>query len=224
VHEHLQLPLERIVVVPEAPRKCFRPLERNATAMVKSGVGINGDFLVFVGTVEPRKNIGILLQAFEELMETHARPVQLVITGRKGWLVDDLYKSLQRSPAARLLVLTGYLSDEELCALYSACTAFVYPSIYEGFGLPPLESMACGAQVIASRIPSIVEVTASAARLIDPLSPAELARAILETLQSESTRKRMSTAGIERANSFSWSQAASLTQQVYAEAVRRFSS
>ena len=222
IHEHLQIPLDRIVVVSEAARRCFRPLELTQTAAVRTRFGIRDEFLLFVGTVEPRKNLNTLLKAFEHVIQTRGRPVQLVITGRKGWLVDDLLHSLKRSPAAKQLTLTGYLSDEDLSALYSACSAFVYPSIYEGFGLPPLEAMACGAPVIASRIPSIEEVTGSAARLVDPESAPDLARAITDVLESETTKAGMSSAGIARAKEFSWSQAADLTRQVYGDAIQRF--
>ena len=161
VHEYLQIPLDRIVAVPEAARDCFRPLNgANDTLETRKRFGISNDFLLFVGTIEPRKNLATLLAAFEAVWRQRPQPLQLVIAGRKGWLVDDLLSTLKRSPAAEQIILTGYLSDDDLCALYSSCAAFVYPSVYEGFGLPPLEAMACGAPVIASRIPAIQEVLA----------------------------------------------------------------
>ena len=222
VHEHLLLPLDRIVAVPEAARSCFHRLEPEETIATRRRFGIRHEFLLFVGTVEPRKNIATLLRAFEEVLRVRAQPLQLVIAGRKGWLVDDLFDSLKRSPAAEHILCTGYLPDEDLCALYSSCIALIYPSIYEGFGLPPLEAMACGAPVIASNIPAIKEVVGAAALLVSPESTEELARSLFELLDSDSARSELSTAGVNRVAQFSWSHTATATRSVYAEACKRF--
>jgi glycosyltransferase involved in cell wall biosynthesis len=222
VHEHLHIPLERIVAVPEAARSCFRRLEGEQTAEVRKRLGIQDEFLLFVGTIEPRKNLTALLRAFEEVLDSSKQELQLVLAGRPGWLVDDLFADLKRTPAADKIVITGYLSDEDLCALYSSCSAFVYPSIYEGFGLPPLEAMACGAPVIASRIPSLAEVTGAAALLFAPESVAELTAAIQAVLSSESMRQTLTDAGTKRAAEFSWTRTARLTKEVYATAIEFF--
>jgi glycosyltransferase involved in cell wall biosynthesis len=223
VHQYLQIPLDRIVAVPEAARGCFRPLAAGRTLEARKRFGIGKDFLLFVGTIEPRKNLAILLAAFEAVRRQRQRPqLQLVIAGRKGWLVDDLLSTLKRSPAAEQIVLTGYLSDDDLCALYSSCAAFVYPSVYEGFGLPPLEAMACGAPVIASRIPAIQEVVGSAARLFGPGSVTELTTVIIEMLSSEVLRQTLGNAGAKRAAGFSWSRTAQATHRVYDEAIKRY--
>ena len=162
------------------------------------------------------------MRAFEEVLRVREQPLQLVIAGREGWLVDDLFADLKRSPAAKNILFTGYLNDEDLCALYSSCAVFVYPSLYEGFGLPPLEAMACGAPVIASRIPSVEEVVGPAARLVSRESVAELTEAIVELLSSGGTREKLSAAGTRCAAEFSWIATASLTRDVYAEAIERF--
>jgi glycosyltransferase involved in cell wall biosynthesis len=222
VHEHFQIPLERIVAVPEAARSCFRRLNVDETTETRKRLGIREEFLLFVGTVEPRKNLMTLLRAFESVSRARQESLQLVIAGRSGWLVGDLLAEARRSPAAEKIIFTGYLSDEDLCALYSSCAVFVYPSIYEGFGLPPLEAMACGAPVIASRIPSIEEVVGTAARLVVPENVVELTAAILELLVSESLRQELRVAGTARASEVSWSLTASLTQRVYAQAIERF--
>jgi len=222
VHEHLRIPMHRIVAVPEAARSCFRRLEEEQTISVRSRLGIDQDFLLFVGTVEPRKNLSTLVRAFEEVLRVREKPLLLVIAGRKGWLVDDLYTSLKHSPAAGSIIFTGYLADEDLCALYSSCAAFIYPSVYEGFGLPPLEAMTCGAPVIAGDIPAIKEVVGAAARLISPQSTEDLTRTAIELLASVSTQVALSAAGIKRAEEFSWSRTASATRDVYAEASERF--
>lgn len=222
VHQHLGISLDRIAAVPEAARPGFQRTDFEKSKAIRRRLGVEQDFLLFVGTVEPRKNLSTLLRAFEAVLRTRTKPLQLVIAGRKGWLVDDLFTAHKRSAAAERIVFTGYLSDEELCALYSSCSVFVYPSIYEGFGLPPLEAMACGAPVIASDISSIKEVVGKAARLVSPNSKDDLARALNELLDSEPVRKDLSTRGMKRTAEFSWSRTAAATREVYAEAIARF--
>jgi glycosyltransferase involved in cell wall biosynthesis len=218
----LQIPLERIVAVPEAARSCFHQLAAGETTETTKRLGIRHEFLLFVGTVEPRKNISTLLRAFEEVVRLRQKPLQLVIAGRKGWLVDDLFESYKHSSAAEKIIFTGYLADEDLCALYSSCAAFIYPSIYEGFGLPPLEAMACGAAVIASNIEAIKEVVGGAARLVSPQDTPELTRSLLELLASDPLKNSLSVAGQKRARQFSWARTASATRNVYTEAGERF--
>jgi glycosyltransferase involved in cell wall biosynthesis len=128
---------------------------------------------------------------------------------------------LERSRARGRVVLTGYVSDEELRALYSSCRAFLYLSLYEGFGLPPLEAMSCGAPVVAGRTSAIAEVTDGAARLVSPDSSEEAAAALLELLEVEGARRALVEAGLRRASDFSWQRAARETLEVYAEALRR---
>ncbi|HXD33655.1 MAG TPA: glycosyltransferase family 1 protein [Pyrinomonadaceae bacterium] len=222
VRQHLGIPLERIVALPEAARDCFQPLNDDQTVQVRKRLGINGEFLLYVGTVEPRKNLETLLRAFEAVCSTHARPLQLVLAGRKGWLIDDLLNSFKRSPDAKQIKLTGYLSDRELCALYSSCAAFVYPSVYEGFGLPPLEAMACGAPVIASQIPSLAEVIGSAARLFTPENAEQLAASIFDVILSDKLRSELSKAGLKHSAKFTWAATAKATREVYVEAIERY--
>jgi glycosyltransferase involved in cell wall biosynthesis len=227
VHQHLGVPLERIVAVPEAARSCFYPALKEETLSTRMRLGITDEFLLFVGTVEPRKNLGTLLRAFEAIQPQLERRVQLVIAGRKGWLVDDLMAAIKKSPVAERIVMTGYLEDADLRALYSSCAAFIYPSVYEGFGLPPLEAMACGAPVIAADIPSLREVTGEAALLFPPERSDELAQAMLDLLlpaqhREEGPAAPMAAAGIKRAGQFSWESTARATRDVYREAIARF--
>lgn len=224
VHAQLQIPLDRIFAVPEAARGCFRRLDQAQTIGTRRRLGIQAEFLLFVGTVEPRKNLATLLRAFEKVTRARPKPLQLVIAGRKGWLVNDLFESIRRSPAARNIIWTDYLSDDDLCALYSACAALVYPSIYEGFGLPPLEAMACGVPVIASRIPAIEEVVGQAARFFNPEDADDLTRSILEVLESEQIRNALLAAQRRRAEQFSWLRTAELTSTVYGAAIELFRS
>lgn len=218
VCEHLKVRPERVFVTPYAPRKRFRPVPRAEAEEVTRRLGLEDGFLLFVGTIEPRKNLVTLMRALEEISRsTDLRP-QLVVTGREGWLTDELFSYIKRSGLRERLHFTGYLSEEELAALYTACAVFIYPSLYEGFGLPPLEAMACGAPVVTSRIPSIAEVVDSAARLVEPTDSTALARSIIHLLQDKGERERLSIAGRERASQFSWEKTAEQTWNVYQQA------
>ena len=218
--EHFGVPAEKVAVVPLAPRRAFRFVVEVESAEVLRRLGVEAEFILFVGTVEPRKNLLTLVRAFDELLRhTDARP-QLVIAGQKGWLTEELFALVEQSGLKERILFTGYVSDEDLRALYSACRVCVYPSLYEGFGLPPLEAMACGAPVITSRIPVIMETVGAAARLIDPKSVPALAQSLSEVLQNEGERRRLSRAGLEQAAQFTWERTASLTLDVYEEVLR----
>ncbi len=223
VCEHLKVEAGKVFAVPEAARTTFSPLALQVTKGLRQKLEIGDDFLLTVGTIEPRKNLGVLIDAFEQVVkELPERDLQLVIAGGRGWLSGPLFDAIQKSETRQRIVLTDYLHDDDLRALYSSCRVFVYPSIYEGFGLPPLEAMACGAPVIASRIPALVETTGTAARLFDPRSAGELTQAILDLLQDENARLDLSVAGQQRSAEFSWENTARLTWEVYQAAVERF--
>jgi glycosyltransferase involved in cell wall biosynthesis len=222
VCKHLGLSADKVFAVPEAARECFAPMEVVATEDVRRRLGIGDDFLLTVGTIEPRKNLQTLVSAFEEVASGHSQPtLQLVIAGSPGWLSAPFFAALQRSPMRNRIILTEYLNDEELRALYSSCRAFVYPSIYEGFGLPPLEAMACGAPVITSRIPALEETTGGAAILVEPRNVQDLADAIASMLDSDDLGSRLVALGRTRAAEFTWERTAHLTLDVYEKARRR---
>src|SRR5215813_808563 len=210
-----RLKTEKVSVVHEAPRSSFRPLLFEDMLETRKRFGVEDDFLLFVGTLEPRKNLLTLLKAFDQILRhTSFRP-QLVVAGGEGWLMDETFSFMQDSGVNEQLRLTGYLDDEELRALYSSCKVFVYPSLYEGFGLPPLEAMACGAPVVASRIPALQETLDDAAILIEPLDVEGLAKAIVGLLQHDEHRREVSVAGLTRVERFSWTRTAQLTYEVY---------
>jgi len=221
VCELLRIARERVFAVPEAARQVFRPMPAVEATIIRKRLGIGDDFLLFVGTIEPRKGLQTLLRAFEQIAEGN-KTLQLVMAGQRGWLAQELLKEISESTFADRIKLTGYLNDEELRALYSSCRIFVYPSIYEGFGLPPLEAMACGAPVIVSCIASVVEVCAEAALLIEPKSVSSLIIGINKLLDDQNLRSQLIAAGRRQAAQTSWSRTAELTQAVYEEAMKRF--
>lgn len=219
--EHLHVNPARIVAVPAAPRSVFYPVPVEETAETRKRLGVEDEFILFVGTLEPRKNLQTLLRAFSEILRTTNQRPQLVIVGKKGWLSNDLFADTEAYDIEDKLCLTGYLTDEELRALYSACRVFVYPSLYEGFGLPPLEAMACGAPVVASRIASLAETAGDAARLVEPTNIDALAQSVLSLLENKAEREHLSVAGLKRAAEFSWEFTAVKTREVYTEALMR---
>jgi glycosyltransferase involved in cell wall biosynthesis len=216
VCQTLEVNPDKVVVTPEAPRPAFK---RREDPELLRRLGIHGEFVLFVGTIEPRKNLRRLIDAFDRMLRETSLSARLVIAGGQGWLMDDFASSIRQKGLDERICLTGYLQDEDLCALYSSCAVFVYPSLYEGFGLPPLEAMACGAPVITSRIPSLVETVGSAARLVDPYDVDDLARAMLEMLSHEHVREHYAELGQNQVKKFSWQQTALKTLDVYRDLV-----
>jgi glycosyltransferase involved in cell wall biosynthesis len=214
VCETFGVPADKVVVTPEAPRPAFK---RREVPQLLKRLGIDRDFILFVGTIEPRKNLRRLVEAFDLLLRTTSLSPTLVIAGGQGWLMDDFASLIRQKGLEDRVCLTGYLEDEDLCGLYSTCAAFVYPSLYEGFGLPPLEAMACGAPVITSRIPSLIETVGSAARLVDPEDVDDITRAMAEILSDVRVREHHAELGKVQVKKFSWEQTALKTLEVYRE-------
>lgn len=214
VCEHLGVSEDKVFAIPEAARACFYPAPSSETEPIRRRLGIEPEFILFVGTVEPRKNLLTLARAFEQIAN-----IQLVIAGEKGWLSDDLLAYVDKGELGDRVLFTGHLSDDDLRALYSSCRVFVYPSLYEGFGLPLLEAMACGAPVVTSNVGSIVETVGTAARLVSPADAGELAQAITSLLDDSRARDLLSSAGIEHAKKFSWERTAASTWEVYQKAL-----
>jgi glycosyltransferase involved in cell wall biosynthesis len=209
----------KVTAIHEAPRESFWPVLHEAAAGVRQRLGIENDFLLFVGTLEPRKNLVTLLKAYAQILrDTPFRP-QLVVAGGEGWLMDEAFAVMRDEDIQERLHLTGYLNDEDLRALYSSCRAFIYPSLYEGFGLPPLEAMAAGAPVIASRISALEETLGNAAVLVDPLDVDMLARSIVGLFEDGKAREALIEKGRACAAEFSWKKTAESTYEVYQKVV-----
>jgi len=184
-------------------------------AAVRARHGLERPFVLSAGTLEPRKNLVRLIEAFTGLSDEARAGHELAIVGPEGWEVDEL---LQRvAGAAHVVRRLGYVSDDDLAALYRACTAFAFPSLYEGFGLPVLEAMQSGAPVIASRMSSLPEVAGDAAEYIeDPRDVPAIARALTTVIGSEPRRDAMRAAGLRQAAAFSWEHAAQQMREIFA--------
>jgi len=218
VCEHLKVPAGKVVVVNEAPRRSFQPMPMEQASAIIRRLRIDEEFILYVGTIEPRKNLITLVKAFEEVLRsTNLRP-QLVIAGKKGWLTDELFTYIDSAKLGDRILLTGYLGDDELRAVYSACRVMVYPALYEGAGLPTLEAMACGAPVITTDTPAIAEMVGDKAHLFSPTDFRALAQHIMELIRNPAVRESMSRAGIDHAAQFTWERAARETFEVYRRA------
>ncbi len=206
----------RITVIYEAPREVFQPAPPDRIQQTLHSLDLPESFFLFVGTIEPRKNLQTLLEAYSRLTPSVRRRHRLVIAGPQGWGAEprgqepNLFEALRDS-----ICFTGYLSDEQLAALFSACAALVWPSLYEGFGLPPLECMACERPVIASDVASLPEVVGDAAILIDPNDPIELRDAMTQIVEDPSGADELARRGLERARRFSWCHSAEQHVVVY---------
>ena len=175
--------------------------------------GLERPFILFLGTLEPRKNLLTLLRAFAPLKERV--PHSLVLVGQKGWKWEGIFEAIKTLGLEERVRWTGYVSDEERVLFYNAADLFVYPSWYEGFGMPLLEALQSGCPVIASRVSAIPEVVGEAGLLIDPSRPEELSEAILRLVEEKGLKERLREAGLERARQFSWEDSARKTLEVF---------
>ncbi len=214
--EYFNVGDDRIAVIPLAARDEFHPRPRTeAQAFVARRWGLDQPYLLSVGTIEPRKNLRRLINVYCGLPEEIRNDYQLIIAGGEGWLSTDIYQWIVEMGAESSIRFLGYVPASDLPWLYCGATCFVYPSLYEGFGLPALEAMACGIPLITSNTSSLPEVAGDAALLIDPLSEEELRSAIIKVVSDPTLRQKMSEKGLDQAKQFSWEQVARDTLKVY---------
>ncbi len=198
---------DRITVVPpgvDGTRFMPRPQE---VQPVLDRLGIHAPYLLILGSVRPHKNIGMALKAFAALKQREGIPHTLVVVGRKEGFRIGTRLELPEEAVLRDVVFTGYLSDDEIVKLYSGAEIFVFPSLYEGFGLPPLEAMACGTAVAVSRAGAIPEVVGDAGAYFDATDADDIARTILSLLTDPQRRRQLADAGRARAGTFTWNRA-----------------
>jgi glycosyltransferase involved in cell wall biosynthesis len=209
----------RVAVIPNGVGAHFRPVAREqAQGAVRAKFGIPGPYVLMVGDLQPRKNQVGLIHAFDQLLHAHPElPHHLVLTGQDSWYASSVRRVASRSPVRSRIHLTGFVKDSDLQQLYGGCDTFVFPSRYEGFGIPILEAMACGRAVACSNTTAVVEVADGAAIVFDPTSVAAMMRAMRDLLLDAELRTRMERLGQQRAASFDWRDAARRTLDVYYE-------
>lgn len=209
-------PPDKVDVVYNGVDRTFRPLPADQVAAFRREAGLPERFILFVGTLEPRKNVVGLVEAYAQLPKE--RP-PLMLVGGKGWLYDEVFARVETLGLSSEVRFVGFVPTEALPLWYNAADLFVYPSVYEGFGLPPLEAMACGTPVITSTASSLPEVVGDAGWLLDPADPDALAAAMEQVLESKEQRVQMRAEGLTQAAKFSWEKTALHTASSFKRAL-----
>jgi glycosyltransferase involved in cell wall biosynthesis len=211
--------VDRVRVVGEGVDPSFRPPSNAAMAGLRERLDFSHPYVLFVGTIEPRKNLARLIKAFERAVTRARLPHHLVIAGAWGWKDGPVRAALEASSIRDRIHMVGYLAEEDLPTAYGGADVFAYPSEGEGFGLPPLEAMACGTAVLTSSTTSLPEVVGDAALMVDPRDELDLAEGLERLLCDPEKRRKLSQSGLKRAAEFSWARVAEQTMAVYAEAI-----
>jgi glycosyltransferase involved in cell wall biosynthesis len=219
--ELMHAPAERIVVTPEAAGPELAPVDDPAhLERVRRRYRLPDRFVLFVGAMEPRKNLVRLIEAFAMLKPAIRRETWLVVAGAKGWLDESMHARVESLGLGDRVHLAGYIEGGDLAAVYSLATVFAYPSLWEGFGLPVLEAMACGTPVLTSNVSSLPEVAGTAAVLVSPTDVEAIADGLLRLLEDAALRADLAERGRRQAASFSWERCARETLAVYRSVVR----
>lgn len=182
---------------------------------VKKSLGIDRDYFLYLGTIEPRKNLERLIEAYSILVSKDKDVPLLVMAGGKGWLNSAIYSKVSEYGIEKNVIFTKYIPDEDLCPLINGATAFVFPSLYEGFGMPPLEAMACGVPVVTSGEASLPEVAGDCAVIVDAYSPESISEGMYKVWTDEKLREDLKTRGPKRAAEFSWGKFSEKLHSIY---------
>ena len=210
----LNVPEDKISIVYNAPSLTNESVEYS---LVQKKYKINKDYILFVGTIEPRKNIERLLCAFSYLKKIYKIPHQLVLARGKGWQDEEIYKTAAKIEFSEDVIFTGYISPEEKNTLYQNASVFVFPSVYEGFGIPPLEAMAMGCPVVCTNAASLPEVVHDAAHFVDPFNEKSIAEGIIRVLSDREYANDLVKRGYMQHKRFTWDRSAQQLLEVCRE-------
>ncbi len=214
----LEVDAAKIRVTHEAADERFRVLNDAEKGAFLRASHCRAPYILFVSTVEPRKNLPTLIEAFAEFRRTDVgHNYSLLIAGGAGWGTDEARSAVERANATRAVQFLGYVTEADLVGYYNCARMFVFPSHYEGFGIPPLEAMACGCPVICSNAASLPEVVGDAALTFGPKDQGRLVELMTDLAQNEDLGEELSRKGSEQAKKFSWRRCAEETAAVYRE-------
>ena len=220
----LDLPPDKIHVVYEAAAADFRPVTDTASLQaLRRKYNLPQQFILYVGTLEPRKNLRRLVRSLKVIRRKGFRQ-PLVLVGAAGWKLHELHAEIERLELKDAIRFTGYVPTKDLPGLFSLATLFVFPSLYEGFGLPPVEAMACGTPVLTSNCTSLAEICGGGAYLVDPTDDQAIAAGMMELLADEEMRRDLGKRGRFHARQFSWARAARKTTAIYKQVLNGTSS
>jgi glycosyltransferase involved in cell wall biosynthesis len=218
-----RLPPEKVTAIPLAAAAHFRPIRNEEELQrVRQTYGIEGEYILSVGAIQPRKNLSRLVAAYSRLRRAtrEGNLPKLVLVGKCAWLYQETLRTIKELQVSDSVILTGYVPEIDLTVLYSGALCFVYPSYFEGFGLPPLEAMKCGAPVIVGNRTSLPEVVGDAGILVDPFNADAIAEAMDRVISDSNLRADLSAKGLARAKLFDWRETARQTLAVYRKAGR----
>lgn len=219
--ELLGVPGERVRVVHAGVEPAFAPRPPAEVTAVRQRYGIQRPYLLGLGTLQPRKNFVRLIEAYRLLRQEHQIPHQLVIGGGRGWLHEPIVEAIETHHLQDDVLLIGFVEDTDLPALYTGADLFAFPSLYEGFGIPVLEAMACGTPVVAASASSLPEVAGDAALLVPPTDVAALAEALWRALDDTDLRADLRARGLAQARRFTWRASAQHLRECYRELMER---
>jgi glycosyltransferase involved in cell wall biosynthesis len=222
VIELLKIKPERVTAIAEGVSGDFKPYPVETVEEFRREKGLPARFVLYVGTLEPRKNIPLLIKAFARWRNENpagADGVRLVLGGAKGWFYEEIFRLVEQLGLSEVTDFPGYLREADLPLWYNSARCFVYPSVYEGFGLPPLEAMACGCPVITSDASSLPEVVGEAGIMIKPDDEVGLTAALNRLLTDEAAWAAYREKGLTRAARFTWQEAARQTLRIYRQIV-----
>ena len=206
---HYGIPEDKITVTYAAASDIYRPItDREASAQVCEKYQIAGPFVLAGGNIQPRKNLSRLIEAYAQLRGTEQIPHKLVIVGQSNWRASEVYQTVRQHGLDVDVIFTGYVPEEDLCLLYNAAQVFVYPSLYEGFGLSPLEAMACGTPTATSNTASLPEVVGDAALTFDPYQVDDMAAVLRTVIADAKLREQLARKGLDQVRRFSWERTA----------------